>query len=38
METREILLSLRGVKTHFPVRKGILKRVVGQVRAVDGVD
>ncbi len=38
MENKEVLLSLRGVKTHFPVKKGILKRVVGQVKAVDGVD
>ncbi len=32
------LLSLRGVVKHFPVRSGVLRRVVGQVRAVDGVD
>jgi oligopeptide/dipeptide ABC transporter ATP-binding protein len=34
----EPLLSVRGLKTHFPVRKGILSRVVDTVRAVDGVD
>ena len=33
-----LLLDARGVVKHFPIRKGILKRVVGQVRAVDGVD
>ena len=38
MENRETLLSLRGVKTYFPVKKGLLKKVVGQVKAVDGVD
>ena len=37
-ETREIILRLRDVKTHFPVRKGVLRRTVGHVRAVDGVN
>ncbi|MFG3690241.1 ABC transporter ATP-binding protein [Micromonospora sp. NPDC047740] len=32
------LLSVRGLKTHFPVRAGVLRRTVGQIRAVDGVD
>ncbi|MFC0530289.1 ABC transporter ATP-binding protein [Phytohabitans kaempferiae] len=32
------LLSLRDVHTHFPVRGGVLRRTVGHVRAVDGVD
>jgi peptide/nickel transport system ATP-binding protein len=31
------LLRVEGLKVHFPIHKGILKRVVGQVRAVDGV-
>jgi len=31
------VLEVRNLKVHFPVRKGVLKRVVGQVRAVDGV-
>ncbi len=35
---RETLLEVRGLKMHFPIRRGLLKRVVGQVRAVDGVD
>ncbi|GII00028.1 ABC transporter ATP-binding protein [Planobispora takensis] len=35
----EPLLSVRGLKVHFPIRKGtLLQRVVGHVRAVDGVD
>ncbi|MGV9775294.1 ABC transporter ATP-binding protein [Streptosporangium sp. NPDC003464] len=35
----EPLLSVRGLKVHFPVRKGVLlQRVAGHVRAVDGVD
>lgn len=37
-EQADIIVSLRGVETHFPVRQGVLKRVVGYVRAVDGVD
>ena len=36
---RRPLLQIRGLKVHFPVTKGaILRRVVGTVRAVDGVD
>ena len=31
------VISLRGVKKHFPIREGTLQRVVGHVRAVDGV-
>src|SRR5918992_4406439 len=31
------LLAVQGLKVHFPIRKGILQRVVGQVRAVDGI-
>jgi peptide/nickel transport system ATP-binding protein/oligopeptide transport system ATP-binding protein len=34
----EPLLSARGVVKHFPVRRGVLQRTVGWVRAVDGVD
>jgi peptide/nickel transport system ATP-binding protein len=32
------LLRLEGLTVHFPIRRGVLKRVVGYVRAVDGVD
>ncbi len=31
------LLAVRELRKHFPVRKGLLGRVTGQVRAVDGV-
>jgi oligopeptide transport system ATP-binding protein len=34
----EPLVSARGVKTWFPIRRGAVQRVVGQVQAVDGVD
>ncbi|MGI9628796.1 MAG: ABC transporter ATP-binding protein [Longimicrobiales bacterium] len=31
------LVEARGVKVHFPVRRGVLQRQVGAVKAVDGV-
>ena len=31
------LLSVHGLKVHFPIHKGFFKRVVGQVRAVDDI-
>ncbi len=31
------LLEARDLAVHFPIRRGVLKRVVGQVRAVDGL-
>ena len=31
------LLAVRDLKVHFPIRKGVLKRIVGHVKAVDGV-
>lgn len=31
------LLKVEGLKKYFPVEKGFLRRVVGQVKAVDGV-
>jgi len=33
----EVLVSVKNLKKHFPIRKGILKREVAAVRAVDGV-
>jgi peptide/nickel transport system ATP-binding protein len=32
-----VLLQVENLQVHFPIRKGILKRVVDQVKAVDGV-
>lgn len=32
------LLEIDGLKVHFPLRKGLLRRTVGWVKAVDGVD
>jgi len=34
----DVLLRTRDLKTHFPIRKGIISRTVGHVHAVDGVD
>ena len=31
------ILEVVGLKKHFPIRKGFLRRIVGHVRAVDGV-
>lgn len=31
-------ISLKGLKKHFPIRKGFFNRQVGAVRALDGVD
>jgi len=31
------LLAVRDLTVHFPIRRGLLKRTVGHVRAVDGV-
>lgn len=32
------LLKIRGLKKYFPMKKGILKKTVGWIKAVDGVD
>ena len=34
----QALLSVRGLKKHFPITGGLLKRQIGTVYAVDGVD
>jgi peptide/nickel transport system ATP-binding protein len=33
----DALLEVRGLEVHFPIYRGVFRRVVGQVRAVDGV-
>jgi oligopeptide/dipeptide ABC transporter ATP-binding protein len=33
----DILLEVRDLKKHFPIRRGVFKKVVGHVKAVDGV-
>lgn len=35
----DVLLDVRGVKVHFPIKKGVIfDKVIGHVYAVDGVD
>jgi oligopeptide/dipeptide ABC transporter ATP-binding protein len=34
----EVLVSVRGLKKHFPIVGGLLRRQIGTVYAVDGVD
>ena len=36
--TGEPLIQLDNVQVHFPIRKGVFKKVVAHVKAVDGVD
>jgi oligopeptide/dipeptide ABC transporter ATP-binding protein len=38
MNQHEIVLEAKRVVKHFPIKRGMLKRVVGHVKAVDGVD
>jgi len=38
LSSDNILLEVKNLKKHFPVRKGILRRVVAHVKAVDDVD
>jgi oligopeptide/dipeptide ABC transporter ATP-binding protein len=33
----DVLLEVNDLKTHFPVRRGLLGRTIGHVRAVDGI-
>jgi len=37
LATGEILLGVRDLKVHFPITRGVFRRVVGHVKAVDGV-
>lgn len=36
--TPAVLVDIKGVKKHFPIRKGLFNKQVGAVRALDGVD
>ena len=33
-----LLLDIRGLKKHFPIRTGLFSQVTGKVKAVDGID
>ncbi|MEM7131302.1 MAG: dipeptide ABC transporter ATP-binding protein [Chloroflexota bacterium] len=37
MKDKQLLLDVHNLKKHFPIQKGLLRRTVGHVRAVDGV-
>jgi len=37
-EDKNVILEVRNLKKYFPITKGFTRRVVGHVRAVDGVD
>jgi oligopeptide transport system ATP-binding protein len=37
MAAQDALIKVDDLTVHFPIRKGLLRRTVGQVRAVDGV-
>jgi ABC-type glutathione transport system ATPase component len=32
------VLSVKGLKKYFPVRRGFLQKIIGWIKAVDGVD
>lgn len=36
--SQEVLLRVRGAKTYFPIKKGIMKHTIGYVKAVDDID
>jgi len=36
-KTEQVLLKVKDLKKHFPIRRGMLQREVGAVKAVDGV-
>ena len=37
LDSAPVLLRVEDLKVHFPITKGLLRRTVGQVKAVDGV-
>lgn len=37
-KNEDILLDVKGLKVHFPIKVGMFRKVVGHVRAVDGLD
>ena len=38
MAAEDILLEVKNLKKYFPVRKGVFRRIVGHVKAVDGIN
>lgn len=37
VSTKKYLVEVEGLKTHFPIRRGLFSKTVGYVKAVDGV-
>jgi len=37
-KTSEAIFTVRDLKVHFPIQKGLFKRVVGYIKAVDGIE
>ena len=35
--SRDVLVSVKDLKKHFPIMRGVLRRQVGAVRAIDGI-
>ena len=35
---RETLLEVKGLKKYFPIISGLLRKKVGDIKAVDGID
>ena len=35
--TAQTLLEVKGLRKYFPIQKGVLRRVIGYIRAVDNV-
>ena len=38
MDDNNIILEVKGLKQYFPIYQGLLQRVIGYVKSVDGVD
>ena len=38
MKTNGHLMEIKNLRKFFPIRKGIFKRLIGQLKAVDGID
>ncbi|GAH91722.1 unnamed protein product [marine sediment metagenome] len=38
MSKDEYLIRTEGLKVHFPIKGGLFSKVIGYVRAVDGID
>jgi ABC-type oligopeptide transport system ATPase subunit len=36
-KNKEVLVEVKNLKKHFPIMRGVLRRQVGAVQAVDGV-